>query len=180
MQQIIGTFLCCSNVDCCILPALNKISSKQSAPTTDTNDSSNWLMDHLHTYPNAAIRFHASDMILKTTVDAACVVLPEACSRAAAHCHLGWHDNDRVNGAINVLCKTIKNVVSSAAEAETGDIHQGGRHACPILAMLKELGHKQPTTGLPLKTNNRTAHGILNSKMRPKNSPNPLTCDAGG
>jgi hypothetical protein len=67
-----------------------------------------------------------------------------------------------------VLCKTIKNVVSSASEAETGGIYQGGRHACPILAMLEELSHKQPATGSPLKTDNRTAHGILNSKMRQK------------
>ena len=56
-------------------------------------------MDYLHTYPNAVIRFHASDMILKTTVDTAYLVLPKAHSRAAAHYHLGWHDGDRVNGA---------------------------------------------------------------------------------
>jgi hypothetical protein len=90
IQQISGTFLYYSDVDYCILPALNEISSQQSAPTTDTNDSSNWLMDYLHTYPNAVIRFHASDMILKTTVDAACLVLPKARSHAAAHYHLGW------------------------------------------------------------------------------------------
>jgi hypothetical protein len=168
IQQVIGTFLYYANVDCCILPALNEISSEQSAPTTDTNEKTNWLMDYLHTYPNAVIRFHASDMILKTTVDAAYLVLPNARSRAAAHYHLGWQDTDRVNGAIDVLCKTIKNVVSSASEAETGGIYQGGRHACPILAMLKELGHQQPTTGSPIETDNRTAHGILNSKMRQK------------
>jgi hypothetical protein len=166
MLQISGAFLCCSNVNCCILPALYKISSKQSTPTTDTNNSSNWLMDHLHTCPNAAISFHASDMILKTTVDAACLVLPKARSRAAAHCHLGWYDNNRGNGAIDVLCTTIKNVFSSASEA--CGIYQGGRHACPILSIFEALGHKQPTTGSPLKTNNRIAHGILNSKMRQK------------
>jgi hypothetical protein len=179
MQQISGAFLHCSNVDCCVFPVLSKISSEQSAPTTDTNDKTNWLMDCPHTYPNAVILFHASDMILKTTVDAAYLVSPKARSRAAAHCHLGWHNNNRVNGAIDVLCKTIKNVVSSPSEAKTGGIHQGGQHPCPILAMLKGPGHKQPATGSPLKTDNRTAHGILNSKMRQKLS-NPLTCDAGG
>ncbi len=107
-------------------------------------------------------------MILKTTVDAACLVLPKARSRAAAHYHLGWRDHDQVNGAIDVLCKTIKNVVSSASEAETGGTYQGGRHACPIIAMLEELGHKQPDTGSPLETDNKTAHGILNSKMHQK------------
>jgi hypothetical protein len=56
-----------------------------TCPTTDTNDKMNWLMDHPHTCPNAIIRFHASDMILKTTVDAAHLVSPKARSRAAAH-----------------------------------------------------------------------------------------------
>jgi hypothetical protein len=98
IQQVSGAFLHCANVDCCILPALNKISSEQSAPATDTNDKTNWLMDYLHTCPNTVIRFHASDMILKTTVDAAYLVLPKARSRAAAHHHLDWQDTDRVNG----------------------------------------------------------------------------------
>jgi hypothetical protein len=168
IQQISGTFLYYSNVDYCILPALNEISSEQATPTTDTDDSANWLMDYLHTYPNAVLRFHASDMILKTTVDAAYLVLPKARSRAAAHYHLGWTNSDRVNGAIDVQCRTIKNVVSSAAEAETGGIYAGGRHACPILAMLNELGHQQPSAGAPIETDNKTAHGVLNSKMRRK------------
>jgi hypothetical protein len=90
-QVISGPFLRCSNVNCCVLPALNEVSSEQSAPTTDAKDSSNWLMDCPRTCPNAVIRFHASDMILKTAVDAACLVSPKACSRAAAHHHLGWH-----------------------------------------------------------------------------------------
>jgi hypothetical protein len=125
-------------------------------------------MDYLHTYPNAVIRFYASDMILKTTSDAAYLVLPKARSRAAAHYHLGWHDSDRVNGTLHVLCQVIKNVVSSAAEAETGGIYMGGKHACPMLTMLEELGHPQPTTGSPFATDNITARGILTSKMRQK------------
>ena len=125
-------------------------------------------MDYLHTYSNAVIRYHASDMILKITTDAAYLVQPKAKSRAAAHYHLGWTKNDRANGALGVLCKTIKNVVSSAAKSETGGIYIGSQHACPILAALEELGHPQPTTGSPLITDNSTAHTILNSKTRQK------------
>jgi hypothetical protein len=36
------------------------------------------------------------------------------------------------------------------------------------LAALKELGHPQPSTGSPFETDNNTAQGILNSKMRQK------------
>ena len=67
-------------------------------------------MEYLRTYRKAVICVHASDMILQTTVDAVYLILPKARSRAAAHYHLGWHDDNRVNGAIYVLCKTIKNV----------------------------------------------------------------------
>jgi len=169
IQAINGTFMYYGRAcDPCILPALNEIASEQASPTTETIERTTMLMDYLHTYPNAVIRYYASDMHLKTTVDAAYLVLPKARSRAAAHYHFGWANSDRVNGAVDVLCQTIKNVVTSAAEAETGGIYLGCKHACPILAMLEELGHKQPATGPPLETDNKTAHGILNSKMRQK------------
>jgi hypothetical protein len=38
----------------------------------------------------------------------------------------------------------------------------GNKHACPILAALEELSHKQPVTGSPFETDNNTAQGILN------------------
>jgi hypothetical protein len=127
------------------------------------------LMDYLHTYSNGIIRYHASDMILKITSDAAYLVQPRARSRAAAHYHLGWRNSpDRTNGAVDILCQTIKNVVSSAAEAETGGIYMGGKHVCPMRAALEELGHPQPSSGTPFETDNNTAQGILNSKMRQK------------
>ena len=66
------------------------------------------------------------------------------------------------------MCTTIKNVMASAAEAETGGIFLAGQRACPIRVALEEMGHKQPVTGTPLYNDNATATGILNSKMRQK------------
>jgi hypothetical protein len=116
------------------------------------------------------LRYYASDdMILKITSDATYLVQPKARSRAAAHYHhLGWHNSKRTNGPVDVLCKTIKNVVSSAAEAETGSIYMSAQHACPMRIALMELGHPQPITGTPFETDNSTAQGILTSKMRQK------------
>ena len=169
IQQINGTFMYYGRAcDPCILPALNEIATEQASPTTETIERTGMLMDYLHTYPEAVIRYYASDMILKITSDAAYLVQPKARSRAAVHYHLGWTDNDRTNGSLDVLCQTIKNVVSSAAEAETGAIYIGGKHACSIRAALEELGHPQPLTGTPFETDNSTAQGILNSKMRQK------------
>jgi hypothetical protein len=107
-------------------------------------------------------------MILKIASDAAYLVQPKACSCAAAHYHLGWRNSKQTNGPVDVLCKTIKNIVSSTAEAETGSIYMSAQHACPMRTALKELGHPQPITGTPFETDNSTAQGILTLKMRQK------------
>ena len=71
-------------------------------------------MNYLHTNPNAAIRYHASHMILKVVFDAAFIVLSKSRSRASAIYHLGWINKDK-KVLINVLCQTIKNVFASAS-----------------------------------------------------------------
>jgi hypothetical protein len=139
------------------------------------------LMDCLHACPNGIIGCHTSDMMLKITSNAACLVQLKARSRAAAHFHLSWLNNDQTNGPLDMPCQTIKNVhvISVAAKIKTGGTCLGGKHACPMRAALEELGHPQPTTGTPFRTNNSTAQGILNSKMC-QNSQNPSTRAAGG
>lgn len=76
--------------------------------------------------------------------------------------------NPKLNGSIQVECKTIWPVMGSAAEAETTTAHMNAQQAVPIRTMLIELGHPQPPT--PLKTNNSTANGILNSNIKQKRS----------
>jgi hypothetical protein len=72
IQAVSGTFQYYGRAcDPCILPALNEIASEQASPTTETIARTHMLMDYLHTYPNGIIRYYASDMILKTTSDAA-------------------------------------------------------------------------------------------------------------
>ena len=70
-------------VDPTILPSLNEISNKQSAPTTLTGNAYNQRLGYLHTNPKATIRYHASDMILCLVSDAAYLALPDARSRCA-------------------------------------------------------------------------------------------------
>jgi hypothetical protein len=74
-----------------------------------------------------------------------------------------------VNGPVDIFCSTIKNVASSAAEAETAGICLGAKNACPaMITALEEMGHPQPKTGSPIETNNSTAHGVLSLRMRQK------------
>ena len=173
IQGIAGTFNYYSEIDPCIKPALNEIATEQSAPTEITNKRCHRLMDYLATYPNATIRYHASDMILVFETDAAYLVLPKARSRAS-----GWYiltkdptKNNNIiksNGPLHVMCTAIKNVQQSASEAETGSTYLGFQRAVPIRTTLKELGHPQPPQGTPAFTDNNTSHGILTSTMRPK------------
>jgi hypothetical protein len=119
----VGTFLYYARaVDYRLLPSLNEIATQESKPTQTTIDIVRRLLDFAHTYLNAKVRFYASDMILNVDTDAAYLVLPNAKSHVAAFYYLGSNTSagqlPRLNGAILVECQTIKNVVSSAAEAE--------------------------------------------------------------
>jgi hypothetical protein len=163
IQAINGTFIHYANIDPCIKPALNEIGTVQAAPTTDTNQKVQMLMDYLHDHPDGVIRYHASDMILQLEADAAYLVLPKARSRAAAWFILSndpsTHPNPMDNAPIDVMCNTIKNVMSSAAEAETGGIYMATQRACPIRVTLAELGHPQPTRGTPIYNDNSFVDG---------------------
>ena len=132
-------------------------------------------MDYMATYPNAVIRYNASDMCLHVDSDAAYLVLPKARSRGAGHFYLSdtppksdIKPSPTPNGPIHTECVTLRNVMTSAAEAETQTVYHNGKVAIPIRNTLAELGHPQPPT--PIKTDNSTACGILNSSMRQKRS----------
>ena len=59
-------------------------------------------------YPDAEIRFRASDMVLQGDSDAAYLAEPDARSRAGGFHFLGSKDHTQFNGPIHVLAKTIK------------------------------------------------------------------------
>jgi hypothetical protein len=174
IQAIVGTFLYYARaVDCTMLPALNQISTQQAKPTKMTNSDANMLLDFAATYPNAKLRFHASDMILHIDTDAAYLVMPNAKSRIAGYFYLSSHPSVTgapvpLNGPILVECTTIKHVVGSAAEAECGGCYHNAQRAVPIRIALEDLGHPQPKT--PVKTDNSTAEGFANKSMRQKRS----------
>jgi hypothetical protein len=116
-------------------------------------------------------------MFLVVSSDAAYVVLPNACSRAAGHFFLSTlptaissPPNPKSNGAVHFLCKTIRTVAASASEAETGSLFLNAQEAVPMLTALEKMDHHQPSTGTPLETNNSTAPGILHAQVRMKKS----------
>jgi hypothetical protein len=63
------------------------------------------------------------------------------------------------------IAHIIKNVMSSATEAELAGLYIMAREAVYIRIILEVLCHKQPPT--PLQTDNAMADAIINGKIQP-------------
>ena len=106
-------------------------------------------------------------MILAAHSDASYLSEPKARSRAGGHIFLSENVEDPPNnGAILTVAQIIKNVMSSATEAELAALYIVAKECVYIRLVLEEMGHKQPAT--PIQTDNSTAEGVINNKIQPK------------
>ena len=151
-----------------MLHALNDIASSKNNGTQTTWAAVKYFLNYAASNPDAEIIFRASDMLYKIDSDAAYLVCPKARSRAGGYHYLGSADGNLFNGPIHVLAKIIKNVMSSAAEAEVAGLFMNAQHAVPLRLTLEDMGHPQPPT--PLRTDNLTAQGILSGIYKRKRS----------
>ena len=107
-------------------------------------------MDYANTYKTTKVWFYASDRILEVDSDAAYLVMPQARSRYAGYFRLLDNTNKANrsvhNGALLIECKTIRNVVTSAAEAETKGVFQNAKIAVGMRNLLLQMNHPQPPT----------------------------------
>jgi hypothetical protein len=96
---------------------LNDIATEQTKATEKTPAATNQMLDYLATHPDAAIRYHASDMILHIHSDASYLSVSNARSRIGVLFFLGntSPEQDTLNGSILNVAAMIKNVVASAA-----------------------------------------------------------------
>ena len=167
IQQIVGTFLYYARaIDDTILVALNSISTMQSKPTLDTLRKVNHLLDYLATNPDYEVTYKSSNMILHVDSDAAYLVEPGAKSRAGGYFYFSNHINPKLNGPIYCLSTLIKAVMSSAAEAELGDLFLNATNVVSIRNTLHDMNHPQPPT--PIKTDNTTALGVITNTIKRK------------
>ena len=175
IQGIIGSLLYYARaIDNTMLTAINEISAVQSQPTEKTLLAVTKLLDYASTYPDTTVRFFASDMTLYAESDAAYLVQPNARSRVAGFFYLSdkhipnTFPTPTRNGPILIVCKTIRHVVASAAEAETAGLFYNARETIPIRQTLEAMGHSQPPT--PIKTDNSTALSFVQSNLKQKKS----------
>ena len=170
LQQIIGTFLFYGRaVDPTLLTALSELSSAQATATDATKRACQQFLDYCASHPDGAIRYQASDMILKLHSDSSYLNAVGARSRQGGHLYLGnKSEPDILNGAVLNLAAIMKMVLSSAAEAEFGALFHNTKEATPLRTTLEELGHPQPPT--PVLVDNSTAVGLANDTITQRRS----------
>ena len=181
VQEVLGTLLFYARaIDSTMVAAIGTIATQQAKGTKTTMEAITHLLNYCATHPDATVRFIASDMVLWVESDASYLTAPKARSRAAGYHYLSSRPPhpDKApnpddppppsNGAISILCQIMREVLSSAAEAELAALFHNGKEACPIRITLEELGHPQPAT--PLQTDNSTASGISNDTVKQKRS----------
>ena len=170
VQDIVGTFVWYGRAcDPTLAAALSAIASRQTKGTKAVMAACHQLLDYLATHPNAAIRYHASDMVLAFDTDASYLSEMDGKSRAAAYYYMTKNGQKEFNnGAVDILSTIIKHVMSSASEAETGALYYGCKRSIPYRVTLEEMGHPQPAT--PVTTDNNTAHGLTMGTMTSKAS----------
>ena len=151
-------------IDSTLLPAISDLATEQSKGTRKTLSKLEQLLNYCYTNPEATVRFYPSGMQLTIESDASYLSVSKAKSRAAGFFYLSSRSNPISNGAIHVNCQVLREVMSSAAEAELGALFYNSKEACPLHIALEELGHLQSPTALI--TNNSTTTGIANNSVK--------------
>jgi hypothetical protein len=177
LQQLSGTLLYYArDFDPTLIMPINVLASEQSKATNVTADKVIKLLNYCNTHLETKIRYHASDMILHIHSDDSYLSETEAKSRAGGFFYMGnntTNDKKLTNGAIFIIMKVLKHVMSSAAEAEIGAVFINAKEGAVLRTTLEELGQKQPPT--PMETDNTTATGYSNGTIK-KYAQNTWIC----
>jgi hypothetical protein len=148
IQKVTGSVLYYARaVDPTVLMPLNDIAMEQTKATGKTQAAMNQLLDYLATHPDAAIRYHAFDMILHIHSDASYLSVSNARSRLGGLFFLGNKspEQETLNGSILNVAAVIKNVVASAAESEVGACFQNAQSGAPLRVTLTEFERNNQT-----------------------------------
>ena len=125
-------------MDSTLLTAIGKATTEQSQATKTTMEKLAQLLNsYCASHPDASIRFHASYMLLAVESDASYLSVVKGRSREAGYFYLSNTQATpsttfKPNGAVHVSCHVMREVLSSAAEAEElGDLFHNGKETCP-------------------------------------------------
>jgi hypothetical protein len=108
-------------------------------------------------------------MILHIHSEASYLSENEDKSRSGGFFYMGnttKNDKTLINGAILIVRKVLKYVMSSAAEAKIGAVFINAKEGAVLRTTFEELGHKQPPARM--ETENTTATGYSNGTIKQK------------
>jgi hypothetical protein len=137
-----------------------------------TMSKANWMLDYLATNSDFTLRFYASNMQLAIKSDASYLSAYNSRSRVGGYHYLTSTVTDpskpapTKNGAVLVISNILKNVVSSAAEAEIAATFYNGQEGCPIITTLAEMGWPQDI--VVITTDNSCAEGFCSRTTKQK------------
>lgn len=168
VEQVCGLFLCYARaVDPTMLHALNVLATQQDKDTKQTVKQIENFLKYCVTCSNAKIRYCASDMKLWIHSDTSYLNEPGAKSRYGGYHFLVSNGDTAINNApISAISKVLKNVMSSVAEAELGEIFHNAKEGVSERITMEEMGHPQGNTNII--SDNTTAIGIANKKVKHK------------
>ncbi len=169
VQDILGTLLYYGRtVDPTLLTALSSIAAHQTNDTTAVAKGYQQLLDYVATHLNAGILYKACDMIHAVHTDASYLSEQAGKSCGSGHFYLTNDGNKNFNnGAILTLLSIVKQVMSSASDAELAALDYDCKLAIPLCKTLEEMGHPQHKRTM-VTTDNITAQGLTMGTMTPK------------
>ena len=156
-----------------MLVALGTITSQQAKATSTTMAAANMLLDYAASNPIAKICYHVIDIQLYTHNDASYVSKPKSLSQGASVFLLSnCRSNPKfppttpppLNGALNIVCKIMRKVMGSAADAEITAAYMTTQEAVPIRTTLEDISHSQDST--PVQVDNTTCTGFPNDTIK--------------
>jgi len=170
LQEIIGVFLYYARaVDPMMLPAVNKLGSRQSTADSSIFKDTDRLFQYASKWRKATMRIRSSDMQLQVHSDASYLSESKSRSRAGGFMYLGKCAAGEVpNAPVAYLSVIIATVVDSAAAAEYAALFINGQAATPLRQTLQALGYTQLPT--PITCDNSCAVGIANKSFTQKRS----------
>ena len=125
------------------------------------------ILDYLSTYPDDGITYRASDVVLAGHSGAVYLNVSQACSHAGSHIMLSEDFPIPLhNGPVLMVAQIIKNVMSSASEAELAGLFTIAKEMVPLRQALIKMGLPQPKT--PIQCYNSTAVGVANKTIIPR------------
>ena len=120
---------------------ISAIGASQASATENTHNKINKLLNYCTTYPSDGITYRSSDMVLAAHSDASFLSKPKSRSRTGGHIFPSEDDPiPCTNEPLLSIARVMRNVYTSASEAETGVLYIVAQEMVHLRNILTEMG----------------------------------------